>query len=388
LRPMGGCTSSAKIGPQLYRLRQQRIFEYLAEKQIEVGLIVDLEGLRNRSLRYLCGLPMDALLFLFAEGRSLLVAWDVPLARSLAVADELIPFERYVRSLSTCVRSVLLDRGSKRAELSAELPYPLVEVVKGSLPGVIIECRQGGIDETINVMRMIKDSGEIEALRRACGITDELIKAVPDLLAEQPGISELELALFLEAEARRRGAEGMGFDTVVASPRRSFAIHCFPNFTAEPIAGEGLSILDFGVSFDGYTSDVTLTLARPALTARQEAMIDAVQQAYDLARSLCKPGVEPALVGERVQQYFESRGFHMPHSLGHGIGLDAHEAPLFRRTGSKEDTVNRRLLQAGMVFAMEPGLYDPENGGVRLENDFLCTGQGAEILTSARILLL
>jgi Xaa-Pro dipeptidase len=91
-------------------------------------------------------------------------------------------------------------------------------------------------------------------------------------------------------------------------------------------------------------------------------------------------------VGERVQEYFEGRGFHMPHSLGHGIGLDAHEAPLFRRAGSMEGSENRRLLQPGMVFAMEPGLYDPDHGGVRLENDFLCTGKGVEILTSARIL--
>ena len=288
--------------------------------------------------------------------------------------------------LFTGIRSILGDSGAKRAELSAALPYPLVQEVKGSLPAVAIECRQGGIDETLNVMRMIKDSDEIEALRKACRITDELIGALPGLLAEKPGASELELALFLEAEARRRGAEGMGFDTVAASPRRSFAIHCFPNFTAEAIIGEGLSIIDFGVCVEGYTSDVTLTLARPSPAARQKAMLDAVQEAYDLARSLCKPGVEPVFVGERVQQCFEDRGFHMPHSLGHGIGLDAHEAPRFRRSGSAADTENPAPFQPGMVFTLEPGLYDPEHGGVRLENDFLCTAQGTEPLTSAVIL--
>lgn len=378
--------SRTTIDPQLYRRRQRRLIDYLRANQIEVGVIVDLEGLRNRSLRYLCGLPADGLLFLFAGGRSMLVAWDVPLARSLATAEELIPFERYARSLFTSIRSVLGESGAKRAELSAALPYPLVQKLKGSLSAVTIECRQGGIDENLNVMRMIKDSDEIESLRKACRITNELIGALPDLLAEKPGVSELELALFLEAEARRRGAEGMGFETVAASPRRSFAIHCFPNFTAEAIIGAGLSIIDFGVCFEGYTSDVTLTLARPSLAARQKAMLDAVQEAYDLARSLCKPGVEPVFVGERVQQYFEDRGFHMPHSLGHGIGLDAHEAPLFRRTGSGEDTENPALFQPGMVFTLEPGLYDPEHGGVRLENDFLCTGQGTETLTSAVIL--
>jgi Xaa-Pro dipeptidase len=372
--------------PQAYRLRQQRIFHYLSEKQIEVGIIVDLEGLRNQSLRYLCGHPNDALLFLFAGGESFLVPWDVPLARSLATVDSMSPYERYGRSLFSCVKTVVLERGIRGAELSAALPYPVVQTLVESLPGTQIECRQGGIDGAINVLRMIKDPGEIEILRRACGITDELIAAVPGFLATRPDVTELELALYLDAEARRRGAEGMGFDTIAASSRRSFAIHCFPDFTSEPFVAQGLSILDFGVRYAGYTSDVTLTLARAPLTSRQETMVEAVQEAYELALSLCKPGADPIVVGERVQEYLENRGFHMPHSLGHGIGLDAHEAPLFRRTGSVAGEEIRQPLEPGMVFTIEPGLYDPEAGGVRLENDLLCGEEGVEVLTSASII--
>jgi Xaa-Pro dipeptidase len=235
---------------------------------------------------------------------------------------------------------------------------------------------------------MIKDSGELDLLRRACGITDALIAEVPDFLARRSEASELELAMYLETEARSRGAEGMGFDTIAASSRRSFAIHCFPNFTSESIAVQGLSILDFGVRYEGYTSDVTLTLVRAPLTSKQEAMVRAVQEAYDLALSLCKPGTDPVAIGERIQEFFEKRGLHMPHSLGHGIGLDAHEAPMFRRTGSVGGEELRQRLEPGMVFTIEPGLYDPEAGGVRLENDLLCAEEGAEVLTSARILYL
>jgi Xaa-Pro dipeptidase len=374
------------IDPPVYRLRQQRIFQYLSENRLDAGVIVDLEGLRNQSLRYLCGQPGDALLFLFAGGGSLLVPWDVPLARSLATVDDLIPYERYGRSLFTCLQTVVQERRVRRADLSAAMPYPLVQALIRALPHVAIQCRHGGIDETINVLRIIKDPGEIAALRRACRITNDLIGAVPDFLAGQRTASELELALYLEAEARRRGAEGMGFDTVAASTRRSFAIHCFPNFTSEPIAVQGLSILDFGVRYDGYTSDVTLTLTRSPLTSKQEAMVEAVREAYDLALNLCKPGIDPVVVGERIQGYFESRGFHMPHSLGHGIGLDAHEAPLFRRKAAVGGGENRQALEPGMVFTIEPGLYDPEAGGVRLENDLLCTEDGTEVLTSACIL--
>jgi Xaa-Pro dipeptidase len=374
------------IDPRTYRERQQKIFRYLSENRIQAGLIVDLEDLRNQSLRYLCGHPADALLFLFATGESMLVPWDVPLARSLATVDRLTAYQRYERSLFTCVKTIVRERGIRTVELSAALPYPVVRSLVGTLSETQIECRQGGIDETINVLRMIKDPGELEMLRRACGITDELVAGVPEFLARRSDASELELAMHLETEARSRGAEGMGFDTLAASSRRSFAIHCFPNFTSESIVGQGLSILDFGVRYRGYTSDVTLTLARAPLTPKQEAMVEAVQQAYDLAVSLCKPGTDPVVIGEQVQQHFEKQGLHMPHSLGHGIGLDAHEAPLFRRTGSVAGEELRQRLEPGMVFTIEPGLYDPEAGGVRLENDLLCTEEGAEVLTSARIL--
>jgi Xaa-Pro dipeptidase len=373
--------------PQAYRLRQRKIAAALSQSGLEACVLVDLEGLRNRSLRYLCGQPADCLLFLFPRGGSLLVPWDVALARTLAVADETVPYERYGRSLFRCIETVLRERGIKRAELSAALPYPLVQALKEALPEVELRCRDGGIDASVSAMRMIKDPEETALLRRACAITDELIDLVVDLLARrQP--SEIELALLLEAEARSRGAEGMGFDTLAASSGRSYSIHCFPSFTSAPFGTPGLSILDFGVCFEGYTSDVTLTVTRPPLSAGQEAMLEAVEQAYSTARSLCTPGADLPEVAEKIQGLFEGRGLHMPHSLGHGIGLDAHEAPLFRRSGPAEAEKGRLTLSPGMAFTLEPGLYDPEAGGVRLENDFLCSGQGVEQLTGARTVYL
>ena len=370
-----------------YRSRQQRICEYLRAENLDVAVILDFEGMRNQSLRYLSGQPEDALLFVFAKGESLLVPWDVSTARSLATADKLIPYETYGRSVFECIRTVFQEGHIGRAELSGILSYPMVKALKEALPGVELECRAGGIDEIIHVMRMVKDSEEIELLRQACRITDELIEAVPILLNDEQTVSEVQVALFLDAEARKRRAEGMGFDTLAASAKRSFAIHCFPNYTSDRFGTEGLSILDFGVRFAGYTSDVTITVARGPLNSKQEAMAAAVQQAYDLAKTLCEPGADPVLVGNQVQEFFENRGFHMPHSLGHGIGLDAHENPLFRPPGRNSGLEKTRLMN-GMVFTVEPGLYDPEAGGVRLENDFLCTEQGTEVLTSARILYL
>jgi Xaa-Pro dipeptidase len=223
-----------------YRSRQQRICDYLGAENFDVGVILDFEGLRNQSLRYLSGQPEDALLFVFAKGESLLVPWDVSMARALAAADKLIPYETYGRSIFGCIKTVFQEGNIRRAELSGILSYPMVKALKEALPGVEVECRDGGIDETIHVMRMMKDSEEIELLRQACRITDELIEAVPILLEDAQTVSEVQVALFLEAEARKRGSEGMGFDTLAASAKRSFAIHCFPNFTSEPFGTEGL----------------------------------------------------------------------------------------------------------------------------------------------------
>jgi Xaa-Pro dipeptidase len=194
----------------------------------------------------------------------------------------------------------------------------------------------------------------------------------------------LELAHFVEREALSLGAEGLGFETLAAGPKRSWGIHAFPAYTVGPFGGRGLSILDFGLTVDGYSSDVTITLARGPLAPEQERMIALVQSAYDAAVGSCRPDASPKEPALRADDVFSSAGWKMPHALGHGIGLDAHERPLIRSQGSLPDA---RLLP-GMAFTIEPGLYHPEHGGVRLENDFLVTDSGVEPLTASRIVRL
>jgi len=262
-------------------------------------VLVDFEGLRNRSLRYLCGHPADALLFLFpartggaegagganggqgaaGAGESLLVAWDLPLAQRLACVDGGIAYEDYDRSLHQAVTTVLAERGVRSAELSGGLPFPLVQGLQAALPAVEIRCRDGGLDGCLAGAREIKDAEEIACLREACRITDELLALVEDRVRGPRDLSETQVALLLESEARARGAEGMGFETLAAGPGRSFGIHCFPAVTGGPFASTGLSILDFGVCFAGYGSDVTTTVLRGPLRPGQRRMRAAVRRA-------------------------------------------------------------------------------------------------------------
>lgn len=366
-----------------YRSRLQAVLSYLEGQELDAVLLIDLEGQRDRSVRYLCGNPRDALLIVTAAGRSVLVPWDVPLAERTASVDRIAPFTDYGRSLTAAARTLLAAEGCARVEVSGKLSYPQVGLLRQELAGCSVVCRQGGIDAHVLGLRQRKDGCEISRLRRACAISDAVSAEIPALLASGP-LPEYELAFFIEKRARELGAEGLGFDILAAAPERSYAIHTCPNVSSAMFGGPGLSLLDFGIRVEGYTSDVTLTVIRGNLSPLQEKMVTAVQEAYALALKLLQPGFSPAAMAREVDELFAARGFRMPHSLGHGIGLEPHEPPLLRAAGGDPEA----LFQEGMVVAVEPGLYDPRAGGVRWENDFLITSLGAEPLTGTAILRL
>lgn len=370
-----------------YRARRGAAAAWLREQGLDAAVLADFEGLRNASLRWLSGHPMDALLLLSASGEALLVPWDLSLAQRRARVEELIPYARFHRSPLEALKELLPGRGLARVELSAAFPYPLVRQLGEGLPGVRLECRERGFDAHVAGLRAVKDASEVTALREACRLTDELAGMAGGRLAEGWRPSEMELALFLEKEARARGAEGMAFETLAAGPGRSFAIHAFPPYTAAPFGGPGFSILDFGVCWDGYRSDLTLTVVRGPLSPRQRRMREAVEEAYARAVDRVRPGEDPRAVAEEIDRLLAAAGFPLPHGLGHGIGLEEHEAPVLRArsSGAPEDSPPP-VLRPDMVLTIEPGAYDPEAGGVRLENDLLVTSAGHEALTHARLL--
>jgi Xaa-Pro dipeptidase len=371
------------------RVRRARVASWLRDRDIDAAVLADFEGLRNASLRYLTGHPSDGLLLLSCTAEALLVAWDLPLARRRAQVEELLPYGQFDRSLYGTLKELMSERGIRRAELSGAFPFPLVQELSQALPRTELLCRREGIDEELARMRSVKDAGELQELRQACSLTNAFIDEIEALLVERGEQSETGLALHLEAQALARGAEGMSFQTLAAGPERSYAIHAFPPYTAGRFGTPGLSILDFGVCWAGYRSDVTLTVLHGPLDRRQGEMSEAVAEAYELALSLVKPGADPERIGVRVDRFLADRGYPMPHGLGHGIGLEAHEAPMLRPPRSSSPAPGRvSALQPGMVVTIEPGAYHPEAGGVRLENDLLVTEQGAEPLTRARFLRL
>jgi Xaa-Pro dipeptidase len=269
-----------------------------------------------------------------------------------------------------------------KIELPPATSYPRFLKFLETLDDFDILCRDEGILSELEKLRSVKDDAELAIYRKAAVITDGIIDSVEKLLRQGKLKTETDLAVFIDAESRKRGCEGTGFETLAAGPSRSFAIHAFPTYSGESFGGKGLSILDFGLSCSGYTTDVTLTVARD-LSKPQEKLLALVEKAYKLALSKLKPGTPAVDTAAAVDAVFAKAGKAMPHALGHGIGLDPHEGPVMR---NRDD--NRWILEPGMVIAVEPGLYDPLLGGCRLENDILLTPEGAEVLTHSRILRL
>jgi Xaa-Pro dipeptidase len=374
-----------EISPDQYCKRRENILCWMAEEGIALAMFEDTEGRRDSTVSWLCGQPGDALLFLSLDGRAVLVPWDVNMAKIYAQADAIIPYSEFNRLPQNAIMGVARGLGIPngcKIEVPANTPYPLFLQYAGELDNYDIICRERSTVSFAKFLQAVKDEQEIKIIRKAAEATSRLIDLLEKNARNGKIKTEADAALLIEAQARKLGCEGTGFATLAAGPQRSFAIHAFPSWTNAGFGGQGLSILDFGLKMRGYTTDVTMTFARD-LNPRKEKMAARVEKAYQLALSMAYGGVETILIAAVVDAHFAKYKKTMPHALGHGIGLEEHGKPDIR---NRDD--NKWKLQPGMVFTLEPGLYDPALGGCRLENDILLTEAGPEVLTNSRVVRL
>ena len=371
---------------QVYENRREKIYNWMADEGIALVMIEDCEGRRNSALRWFCGQPGDALFFLSMDKKTLLIPWDINMARLYSQCDTIIPYSQFARkpikALAGAAEILKIPLGSK-IEIPSVTPYPLFLKYVEEISDYDIICREHGVNRELERNRALKDEEEIKIYKKLSAQTSDVINLLIKNVRSGKIKTETDAALFIETEARKRGCEGTGFDTIAAGPGRSFGIHAFPPYTAAAFGAPGLSILDFGLKYMGYTSDVTLTFAAPPLSKPQEKIISLVEKAYSLALSLTEKNASCRSIAQAVDSFFAKSKKVMPHSLGHGIGLEAHEAPA---VSSRSD--NEWVLEPGMIITIEPGLYDPVHGGCRLENDILITDNGIEILTNSQIVRL
>ena len=223
-------------------------------------------------------------------------------------------------------------------------------------------------------LRETKDAEEITRLRAAAELGCSLFENV--LTQMESGKEEVEVAAHLEFAARTSGAEGMSFETIVASGARSALPH--GHATRQRLPRRGFVVLDFGVLLGGYCSDMTRTVHLGPATAAERDAYAAVLEAQMAAIAAVKPGVRCEEVDEAARSVLRRAKLadFFTHSTGHGVGLEIHEGP---RIGAKQ----QQLLRPGMVITIEPGVYLPGRFGVRIEDMVLVTHSGSKVLTPA-----
>jgi Xaa-Pro aminopeptidase len=223
-------------------------------------------------------------------------------------------------------------------------------------------------------LRMVKDAGELRQMEEAAALGCSLFEAM--LPRMEAGVTEMAVAAELEFLARGMGAEGMSFETIIASGTRSAMPH--GRATQAKLPRKGFVTLDFGVILNGYCSDMTRTVHVGRASDEERSAYDAVLEAQEAAVAAVRPGVTCGAVDEAARSVLRTAGLakHFTHSTGHGVGLEIHEQP---RIAAGQET----RLEPGMVITVEPGVYLAGKFGIRIEDMVAVTHNGGRVLTPA-----
>ncbi|MBY0054363.1 aminopeptidase P family protein [Brevibacillus agri] len=356
--------------------RRQRLSRYLQQENTDACIVVP-----GPNLYYFTGLalkPSERLSFavLTKENRLLFVVPRVELSKVEKLAhddlfwytDEQGPDQALAalrQKLGTLGRLGIEEGQMRVKELKAAEMLGAKELV--------------AIDKTVDKLRVVKDEREIAALRQAVRIVEESFTAV--LPAIREGVAELEIAAELEYEMRKRGSEGTPFGTIVASGYRGALPH---GRAADKLIRSGeLVVLDFGAYCQGYVADITRTVAVGEPAPELARIYEIVRQAQQAAVDAVRPGVTAHEIDETARAIIRDSGYgeFFTHRLGHGIGLSGHEEPYMHKQ-------NPLRLEPGMAFTIEPGIYLPDKGGVRIEDNVVVTEDGClNLMTLSKQLL-
>lgn len=270
---------------------------------------------------------------------------------------------------TTC--EAIEQQGVERLAIeSASMTVATQQAIAELLETVQFVLADGWIEE----LRTIKDKSEIDATRLACWQAGKAFEATRAML--RPETTEREVAAELEYQARRFGAKRLSFPPIVAVGPRAALPHAHP--TDRQIGESDFTLIDWGADSGLYASDLTRMVVTGRLSPKFEKIYQVVLEAQLAAIAAIKPGANCEAVDLVARDVIEAAGYgkYFGHGLGHGTGLEIHEAP---RLSRGQDQV---LLEPGMIVTVEPGIYLPEWGGIRIEDDILVTRTGHEVLTN------
>lgn len=341
-------------GQAILLQRKSKLVEWLKEHQVPGCIIQD-----PTNLFYYTGIKISTGILFFSATQQVLlvdfryyerckkaVPFDVQPAKNFKETLKSFPFPAKVAVDSFCI--LLKDY---------ELFQQFTEVV--SYPNFLAQ------------KRMIKDNDEIKWITKSCQITQLGFNYIEKHL--KAGITEIEMAQKLEAYLRKQGAEKMAFNPIIAFGKNAANPHYTPQNVK--LKENDLILIDSGSVYKDYCSDMTRTYVKGTISKRMIELIELTKLAQKKATELCRPGLGVKMLVECVREIFIKEGVLelFTHGLGHGVGLEIHELPSLASS--------EMVLEKGMVITIEPGLYVPGLGGVRIEDTILITATGYQNLT-------
>ncbi len=353
--------------PETHVRRRAALRSRLRERELDALLVVDL-----RNVRYLTGFTgSNAALLVHAEDEARTIFCTD--GRYLTQSARQVPdLERMLERPCADALAELAGRQNygRTGFESHRVTVDELDVYTAAAGDVALVRAAGLVEE----LRIVKDDAEVEALRMACAAAD---RALADLIEHgglRAGRTEREVARELESRMLDHGAAGPSFESIVATGANSAVPHHRPT-DAELAVGD-LVKLDFGALVDGYHSDMTRTFVLGPPTDWQRELYDLVAAAQAAGRAALRVGAEVRDVDAAARGVVEAagRGAEFLHGLGHGVGLEIHEAPALAKTGEGR-------LSAGMAVTVEPGVYLAGKGGVRIEDTLVVRDGDPELLT-------
>lgn len=272
----------------------------------------------------------------------------------------------YKGKLADCIAELARKHHVRTLGIESVLSYKLYLSFDEAMEDVLFEfC-------PVDDLRRIKSEEELELIAKACSISDEGFKNTIPYIC--PGVTERQLMAILECEMLKAGSEGKSFDTIVASGERG----AYPHGTAtEKIIRNGeLVTFDFGAIYKGYHSDITRTVSIGNISGRQRYLYDSVLGCVEFMEGILKAGCRACDADAAARDYLKRYELdtYFTHALGHSVGLEIHESPVLAARDSS-------VLQCNMTETIEPGVYIPGTGGVRIEDTVVIKQNGISILT-------
>jgi Xaa-Pro aminopeptidase len=345
--------------------RRDRLTHSLSQEELDALLVSN-----PVNVTYLTGFSGDSSVLVLTRERAVLVS-DPRYTEQ--IADECPGLATHIRPTAQKLPEAVLGVVGRLGCRSVGFESGAVTVAEFELWGELAPAVQWkGCSDRVELLRTVKDDSEVRQIREAVAIAERAFTAFRALL--RPDDREKDLCDALEGHIRRAGGHGSSFPPIVAVGERAALAHAPP--TDRAVNTGELLLVDWGVQGCFYKSDLTRVLPTRKISSKLEEVYTVVLNAQQKAMRAVRPGVPAHAIDTEARTAIAQAGFgdFFGHGLGHGIGLQIHEAPAVRPN-------SQTVLQAGMVFTIEPGVYLPGWGGVRIEDDVLVTPDGCEVLS-------